>query len=111
MGEAKRRTDAIECGSLQACGNCRHWMRLQDGQPRGICRRYPPAVVQVHQAVLTEGPMVQGRPSVNMALPMQSTSVWPETLEGLACGEHEIALRSINLSQLEHLSEPAEGTA
>lgn len=73
--DAKGKTTVME----QNCGNCRHFHRVQDGQPLGYCHALPPTV-------LLTG-MIPS-PIAGQAPRPVTSSFWPPVDENQVCGAY-----------------------
>jgi hypothetical protein len=81
-----------DTGSINGCGNCRHWLSVT-GSQGGICRARPPV------------PLLLGmqRSAIGQPQPVVAT-YWPETAQDMACGEWSVRvadLAAIDFSRLE----------
>lgn len=85
-------------GHVESCGSCRFWKRHKDGQPSGMCRQKPPAVIMIG---------MQPHPiAKNQGMPIVD-SFWPPIPESEWCGQWSAAAKTyadIDLSKLGEVS-------
>lgn len=101
MSEVKRKAEARANGTVDECGSCRFFRRIQVGQPGGVCRARPPV------------PMVTGmikHPVTGEMLPHVNT-YWPQIPDSEWCGGFERRPYgvAIDLSKLDAAEMGGEG--